>query len=117
MNISQSRLYFKVLNFITPSIKLNFKSEKKFRSVNFVCTDCIEEEKSLSFSQPNYQPGPVRVEISNRIYTGYQDSQQHQILFCRANADLREGRNIMTNEKDCVAFFHDLSQRRMNKLS
>ena len=30
MNITQSRLYFKVLDFITPTIRANFKSDKKF---------------------------------------------------------------------------------------
>ena len=32
MNIQQSRLYFKIQNFITPTVRLNFKSDRKFKS-------------------------------------------------------------------------------------
>ena len=116
MTIAQSRLYFKVQNFITPTIKQNFKSDQKFRAMNFVCTDCMEEEKE-NLSQPiNSEPGRIQVELSSRKYSGYPDNQEHQIFQCQANADLREGKNIMENEIDCVTFFQQLLERRMNKL-
>ena len=116
MNIQQCRIYFKVLNFVTPTIRKNFKSDKKFRAEKFICTDCYEEEDGSS-ENTNDKSGLLEVQISSRKYRGYSDSQTHQIQFCQANADLREGKNILENEIDCVTFFQQLLQRRMNKLS
>ena len=107
MNIARSRLYFKVQNFITPTIKLNFKSHKKFQSEKFICSDCMESETSLSQSTSS-EPGQIQVEISSVKYKGYPDDQNHLMLFCRANEDLREGLNVMENENDCVTFFSNL---------
>ena len=117
MNIASSRLYFKIQNYITPTIKLNFKSDQKFRKMKFVCSDCIEEENANLSQSMSLEPGRVQLEISSRKYLGYPDSQNHQILFCQANADLREGKNILENENDCVSFFQQLLERRLNKLS
>ena len=75
MNIAQSRLFFKVQNFVTPTIKLNFKSDQKFRAMKFVCSDCIEEDIENSSLPPNSER--VQVEISSRKYFGYPDSQEH----------------------------------------
>ena len=101
-------------NFVTPTIKLNFKSDQKFRAMKFVCSDCIEEDIENSSLPPNSER--VQVEISSHKYFGYPDSQEHQILHCQANADLREGKNIMESENDCVLFFQQLLERRLNKL-
>ena len=91
MNILQRRLYFKVLNFITPTIRANFKSDKKFRAEKFICIDCREEEQGRS-DQASKEPGEVTVEISTSRYRGYPDTQIHQTMFCRANSDLRVGK-------------------------
>ena len=116
MNIVQSRLYFKVLNFITPTIRANFKSDKKFRAEKFICIDCREEEQGRS-DRASREPGEVSVEISTRRYRGYPDTQIHQTMFCRANSDLRVGKNIEESEIDCVLFFQQLLERRLKKLS
>ena len=116
MNIAQSRLYFKVQHFLTPTVKLNFKSEKRFWSEKFICNDCMEENPNLSQSTLTDEE-QISVEISSRKYRGYPDDQRHLMVFCRANQDLREGKNVMENQMDCVTFFYQLIQRRMNKLS
>ena len=109
MNIEQSRLYFKIQNFITPTIRLNFKSDRKFASEKWLCVDCMSEGEGS-------EPDRVTIEISSRKLTGFPDSQEHQILHCQANEDLRRGKDIKGNENDCVAFFQQLIQRRSNKL-
>ena len=115
MSIARSRLYFKVLNYITPTIRENFKSDKKFREVKFICSDCMEEEGSDSKLMSEARDR-IEVDISSRRFRGYPDNQIHQMKFCRANQDLREGKNIMESENDCVTFFQQLLDRRMNKL-
>ena len=98
MNIASSRLYFKIQNSITPTIKLNFKSDQKFRKMKFVCSDCIEDENANLSQSMSLEPGRVQLEISSRKYLGYPDSQNHQMLFCQANTDLRKVRNLLENE-------------------
>ena len=116
MNIPDSRLYFRVLNFVTPTIRLNFKSDRKFRAEKYICTDCIIEDNGIDANSQPTNPEEIEVTISDRRFRGFPDSQKHQMEVCSANADLRSGKNIRESEKDCVTFFHQLLQRRMNKL-
>ena len=91
MNIAQSRLYFKVLNFITPTIRANFKSDKKFCAEKFICLDCREEEEGQR-DQVSHEQGEVTVKISSRKYRGYPDTQILQAMVNRANSDIRFGK-------------------------
>ena len=86
----------------------------------YVCIDCIEEEEEngepMRENEANENSEPVEedeekaeVEISSRRYSGYLDSQKHQIMFCRANSDLRAGKNIQESENDCVTFFSTIT--------
>ena len=59
----------------------------------------------------------VSVELSSRRLTGFRDSQEHQMFHCRGNEDLRQGKDITGNTIDCVTFFQQLIQRRLDKLS
>ena len=75
-------------------------------------------EDITDMSQPiQIDEDQVKVEISSRKYRGYPDDQNHLMLFCRANQDLHEGKNVLENQNDCVKFFQQLIQRRMDKLS
>ena len=104
-----------MLNYINPTIRENFKSDKKFREVKFICNDCMEEKGSDSEIMSEARDR-IEVDISSCRFRGYPDNQIHQMKFCRANQDLREGKNIMESENDCVTFFQQLLDRRMNKL-
>ena len=115
MTIDRSRLFFKVQVSMTPTIRLSYKSNKKFRAEKWVCTDCMSDNPSVNQSVSEEEK--VTVTISSRTYTGFPDSNQHQMLHCRANEDLRKGKNVMENENDCVEFFQQLIQRRMDKLT
>ena len=59
-------------------------------------------------------PSIVRVDISSKTYTDFPESQQHLMYECEQNEDLKIGRDIFRNPRDCVAFFNDLLKRRQN---
>ena len=103
---------------MTPTIRLNFKSDPKFKSEKWLCVDCVSENMNVS-SGTSIQPDSelVTVKLSSRKLTGYPDSQDHQMFHCQGNADLREGKDIAGNSKDCVTFFQQLIQRRLDKIS
>ena len=112
MNIQQSRLYFKILNFITPTVRLNFKSDRKFKVEKWQCVDCRTEKTN---DPSNGELGNVTVEISSKQLVGFPDSQEHLMFQCRKNGDLRRGRDINGNANDCVAFFQDIIKRRQEQ--
>ena len=43
MDISQCRLFFKIRCQITPTVRLNFKSDRKYKALKWICEDCVEE--------------------------------------------------------------------------
>ena len=121
LSVHESRLRFKIQNFLTPTVKLNFKNETKFRAMKWLCEDCMTEE--LPESEP---PGLAdsdtdRVTVldsdgTSHHFRGYQDSQHHLMHQCTANEDLRRGKTL-TSDKDLVQFFKELIEKRQNKLS
>ena len=117
MTISKSRLYFKIQSSITPTVRLNFKSDKKFKSQNWICTDCMELNIDSCIDNKTKKDEFVTMNISSREYFGFTDSQEHLMLQCRANEDLRMGKDVMGNNEDCVTFFQQLIQRRLDKLN
>ena len=117
MNISKSRLFFKVQSLITPTVRINFKSDKKFKSQKWICTDCMEENIDNCINNITQKDDVVQTNISSHEYFGFTDSQEHLMLQCRANEDLRMGKDVMGNNKDCVTFFQQLIQRRLDKLN
>ena len=116
MNIQQSRLYFKIQSLVTPTVRAHFKSDKKFRSEKWICIDCrtLKSNKQSSSKDKNES---VEVMIDNRQYIGYTDTLDHLNFQCSANEDLKRGKHVIGNAKDCVQFFHQVIQRRMNNLS
>ena len=40
MDVADSRLAFKIENFVVPTIRLNFKSDKKFKAEGWLCPYC-----------------------------------------------------------------------------
>ena len=121
LSVQESRLCFKIHNFLTPTVKLNFKNEKKFKALNWLCEDCLTEETTGSVSSSS-EPGRERerVTVANsdgtlRHLRGYRDSQQHLTHQCNANEDIRRGKTL-TDDKDLVQFFKELIEKRQNKL-
>ena len=85
LNVKESRLCFKIKYYLTPTISTNFKNDKKFKSQKYLCQDCIVEVKTDSFQ-------------------GYEDTQEHQMYVCTANADIRIGKSL-NQTKDLFSFF------------
>ena len=94
LNIKDSRMCFRMKNFLVPTVKLNFKNDKKFKATKWLCDDCFSDGQNQ----------------------GNLDSQDHIMNHCSANEDLREGLNLQDN-KDCVRFFQLVIQRRLNKFN
>ena len=72
-NVADARLKFKLVSYMTPSVKMNFQSDRKFASDYWACEGCS-------------QPGKL----------GMRDTQHH-IGICPGYETLREGRDL---EKD-----------------
>ena len=95
LNIQDSRMCFRMKNFLVPTVKSNFKNDKKFKASKWLCDDCS---------------------VTDGTTRGSMDSQDHILNHCPANEDLRKGLNLQDN-KDCVKFFQQVIQRRKNKLN
>ena len=52
----------------------------------------MEEEKENMSRPVNSELGRIQIELSFRKYSGYPDNQEHQMLQCQANDDLRKGK-------------------------
>ena len=50
MNMTDSRLAFKLENHILPTVKLNCKSDKRYQSEGYLCDDCKTETSSAQLS-------------------------------------------------------------------
>ena len=87
-NVADARLKFKLVSFMTPSVKMNFQSDRKFASENWACEGCS-------------QPGQL----------GMRDTQHH-IGICPAYEHLREGRNL-EKDSDIIDYFKDVLQHRV----
>ena len=85
LNLHSARLRFKIRAKMTPTIQMNFKSDKAFKANNWICLGC---------------------DSSNL------DTQAH-VLICSGYTDLRDGKNLEI-DKDLVDYFSAVIRRRMN---
>ena len=90
---------------MTPTVRINFKSVKKFRSQKWICLDCMKENIEQCIENEEQTDEIVQINISSREYFGFTDSQEHLMLQCRANEDLWMGKYMIGNDEDCVTFF------------
>ena len=45
LNITESRLYYKIKYYLVPTVPLNFKNDPKFWAQKYLCQDCLEVSK------------------------------------------------------------------------
>ena len=102
LNIQDSRMKFRIDSFLVPTIRMNYKSHKKYKAENWLCPDCTPESVTMSPSPPG--------DLSTSLTTLHADTQEHAYV-CLGNSDLREGRDL-DKTRDQVAFFSDLVERR-----
>ena len=104
------------MSLVTPTIRSHYKSDKKFKSKKWICIDCRTLKIDQQSSAVN-QDESVEVMIDSKQYIGYTDTIEHLSIQCSANEDLRRGKDVLGNASDCVDFFQQVIQRRMNNLS
>ena len=95
LNVKETRMKFRIDSFLVPTIRENFKSNKKYKAENWLCPDCTPECLTVS----PHPPG----DLSLYPVTFHGDSQEHAYV-CRGNRDLRQGRDL-NKTKDQVKFF------------
>ena len=92
LNLHDSRIMLQFKLSMIPTVRNNFKNDKKYKTEGFYCQDC------------------EKIGILNVT-----DTQTHLLTAaCEANSDLRLGRNFDKNEDIC-AFFRDLITRRQKR--
>ena len=90
---------------MTPTVRINFKSDKKFKSQKWICLDCMKDNIEQCIENEEQTDEIVQINISSREYFGFTDSQEHLMLQWRANEDLSMGIDVMGNKEGCVTFF------------
>ena len=91
LNMADARLKFKLRACMTPTVKMNFKSDAKFAAQLWKCEGCAKLSQY-----------------------GYMDSQLH-ILRCEGYADLRHEKDF-DNDQHLVEYFRSVISRRQNSL-
>ena len=88
LKVEDARLRFKLASNMTPTVAMNFQSERKFIARLWSCPSCfVDDDKNA------------------------RDTQQH-ILICKAYANLRIGRDL-TNDKDLVDYMRNVINLRL----
>ena len=116
MNVADSRMAFKIQNYVVPTIRLNFKSDKKFKAEGWLCPDCrvsgsdASETERISYSEARVTAGNIKQP------GGYLDSQEHVLKHCVMNEELRCGKDL-DDLGDCITIMSQVIARRSNKFS
>ena len=84
LNLGSARLRFKIRTKMTPTVKMNFKSDKKFALQEWKCVGCTDNKS---------------------------DTQSH-IVHCDGYADIRKGKNL-EDDQDLVDYFSAVIRRRL----
>ena len=124
MNVTDSRLAYKIETFSVNTIKLNFKSEKKFKSDGWICEDCKDTGSEVGEEGGGGGGGGGAIQLSRIPYSeakvtvgnirqpgGYLDSQEHVLFHCEKNISLRIGKQL-DNLQHCVSVFKQVLARR-----
>ena len=84
---------FKLKTGMTPTVRMNFPSDREFSRRLWTCPGCTEDKT-----------GYDKVE-------GLRDTQAH-ILICPGYAELREDKDL-SRDKDLVTYFRNVIQKRL----
>ena len=91
LNVPDSMMKFKISSFMTPTIRMNFTSDKRFAAELWSCPACRD------------RPDLVGLSVSR-------DTQQH-VMECEAYDDLRLGKDL-DSDQDLVDYFRQVIARR-----
>ena len=115
MNISDSRMFYRVKYFLVPTIRLNYKQDKRYTAEKWLCPDCKSSQKKPSSSKEknHYQHYPYHHDVVDDD-DDYRDSQYHVQFKCVMNNSLRQAYKFDDDEQ-VAKFFHDIVSRRRNQ--
>ena len=87
LNVPDARLRFEITSHMTPSVKMNFQSDRLYTKKLWAFEGCIgESDVGLRYTQ-------------------------HHILICEAYADYRTGKDF-SNDKDLVDYYREVLKHR-----
>ena len=93
LSIAEARMKFKLKTGMTPTVRMNFPSDKEFARMIWTCPGCSDDKT-------------VYEEVE-----GIRDTQAH-ILICPGYSELREDKDLST-DRDLVAYFRNVIQKRL----
>ena len=112
LNVDDSRLRFKTLSRMTPSVASNHSSSRKFREKGLLCVGCAPLSLPPSLP-PGTSSDPDRQTGTERHRQGTRDTEEHIMYECSAYADLRNFESLRgAGDKQIVDFFKSVIQRR-----
>ena len=106
LSVDDSRLKFKLLSRMTPSVASNWSSSKKFRERGLLCVGCSPPSSVTAVTGSETQAQPPTTG------TGSRDSESH-IEICDAYSDLRNFKSLQgAGDKVILDFFRKVIERR-----
>ena len=91
LSLHDSRVLFRKNAYMLKTVRLNFKSDKRYKAEGYLCPDC------LSLDPPVSHP-----------------DHQDELLTCQGNSDLRLNRDL-SNQIHEAAYYRELIARRIQK--
>ena len=92
LNISEARLKFKIKTCMTPTIRMNFPSDRAFAKELWTCTGCTST-------------------MTGSEVVGKRDTQSH-VMICPGYEDFRENMNL-DEDRDLVKYFSKVIKSRL----
>ena len=92
LNMEDARLRFKINSGMTPTVKMNFKSEPEYTRDMWRCSGCLTEDNPM----------------------GNRDTQLH-VMVCPGYEDYRKDKNL-ADDKDIVEYFKLVIDHRLNNI-
>ena len=90
-NLEDARILFRKNSYMLKTVRLNFKSDKRYKAEGYLCPDC------LSLDPPVSHP-----------------DHQEELLTCPGNSDLRLNRDL-SDLKQEAGYYKELIARRIQK--
>ena len=88
LNLKDSRVLFRKNSYLLQTVRLNFKGNKKFKSEDYLCPDCLALDPPVS--HPDHQDN---------------------LLLCQGNSDLRVGKDLGDLRQE-LRYYRDIIERR-----
>ena len=109
MNLTDARMFYRIKYNLVPTIRLNQKSNRRYKAENWLCPDCLSQKTSLT-DLSNY----YNYDYDDNNICGFFDDQHHVQYSCIANHSMRSKMNF-DEPKEVVKFSKRLSLEERSK--